>query len=203
MSRQAHYFASLIPLSSSLIETLELLQTAKKRFHDRLCQQSIDQSPECISDLRSDNVFVLSEYLFMFANLQIGGHVDSLEAYIHEHNLYIAELLGDAEGRRTLGVSPQRIERGHFTAEHIQKARANLLMQPVSGVDQADLQRFTILLFSPETARQTVEVLERAGYLERITTPFRSKIIHSMGVVEDLFRTYLEEISNGLTQRHT
>jgi len=190
-------------LSSTLIETLELLQTAKKRFHDRLCQQSIDQTAECIADLRGDNVFVLCEYLFMFASLQIGDDADSLEAYIHQHNRYIAELLADPDARRILAVSPQRVERGHFTAEHIQKARANLLMKPVSGVDQADLQRFTVLLFSPETARQTVEVLERAGYLERITTPFRSKIIHSMGVVEDLFRGYLQEIATGLNQRQT
>jgi hypothetical protein len=190
-------------LSSSLIETLELLQTAKKRFHDRLCQQSIDQSPDCIADLRGDNVFVLCEYLFMFASLQIGSDAESLEAYIHQHNRYLAELLSDPDARRILAVSPQRLERGHFTAEHIQKARANLLLQPVPGVDQADLQRFTVLLFSPETARQTVEALERAGYLERITTPFRSKIIHSMGVVEDHFRTYLEEITTGLDQRHT
>ncbi|HQZ11547.1 MAG TPA: hypothetical protein PK286_01560 [Devosia sp.] len=180
------------------IEVLEILQTAKKRFHDGLSQLAIENGAESVSELREDNVFVLVEYMFMFASLEVGRDGNSLESYIGGHNRYIAELLEDRAAQRTLGLSPQRIERGYFTAEQIQKARANLLL-PTPGVDQADLQRLTVLLFSPETTRQTIEVLEKAGFLERITTPFRSKIIHSFGVAERLFGAYLDEIAGGLS----
>jgi hypothetical protein len=183
----------------SPIEVLEVLQTAKKRFHDRLCQVAIENGAEGVAELREDNVFVLIEYMFMFSSLQVGRNVDSLEAYIAGHNQYIAELLKDRAAQRTLGLSPQRIERGYFSAEQIQKARANLLL-PTPGLDQADLQRLTVLLFSPETTRQTIEVLEKAGFVERITTPFRSKIVHSHGVAEMLFKDYLDEIAGGLAK---
>lgn len=189
----------MAPSPASPIEVLEILQTAKKRFHDRLCQVAIENGAESVAELREDNVFVLIEYMFMFSSLQVGRNVDSLEAYIGGHNKYIGELLKDRAAQRTLGLSPQRIERGYFSAEQIQKARANLLL-PTPGLDQADLQRLTVLLFSPETTRQTIEVLEKAGFVERITTPFRSKIVHSFGVAETLFKDYLDEIAGGLTK---
>jgi hypothetical protein len=180
----------MAPSPPSPIEVLELLQTAKKRFHDGLCQKAIENGAETVAELREDNVFVLIEYMFMFASLEVGRNVDSLEAYIAGHNRYISELLNDR--------APQRIERGFFSAEQIQKARANLML-PTPGVDQADLQRLTVLLFSPETTRQTIEVLEKAGFVTRITTPFRSKIVHSLGIAEQLFKGYLDEIAGGLT----
>ena len=188
----------MAPSPPSPIEVLELLQTAKKRFHDGLCQKAIENGAETVAELREDNVFVLVEYMFMFASLEVGRNVDSLEAYIAGHNRYISELLNDRAAQRTLGLSPQRIERGFFSAEQIQKARANLML-PTPGVDQADLQRLTVLLFSPETTRQTIEVLEKAGFVTRITTPFRSKIVHSLGIAEQLFKGYLDEIAGGLT----
>lgn len=188
---------ALVPPSP--IEILEILQTAKKRLQDRLCEAALEHGAESIAELREDNVFSLIEYMFMFSSLQVGRDVDSLEGYIAQHNKYIEVLLKDRAQQRTLGLSPQRIERGFFTPEQIQKARANLML-PTPGLDQADLQRLTVLLFSPETTRQTVEVLEAAGFVERITTPFRSKIVHSSGVAEAMFKDYLDEIAGGLAR---
>lgn len=181
------------------IRTLETLRRAKTEFHNKLCRSSKDPDPSLLQKLRSENVFVLTEFCFLLRSFALTSHPDRLESYITRHNQQLEELIGDPARRRLMGLEVPRLHRGIFSSIQIQKARANLL-SATPGLDQADIQRLTILLFSPETGRRVIEALEAAGFVRRIATPYHSKIVQSLGTAEDFFAEYLDEVRNTLSQ---
>lgn len=175
------------------INTLESLRRAKTEFHNKLCEQSVDPDPLLLQKLRSENAFVLSEFLFLLRAFDLLRQPDKVETYVAAHNAQLQELIDTPEKRRLMGLEVPRLTRGLFSPIQVQKARANL-MSATPGFDQADIQRLTILLFSPETGRRVIEALEQAGFLRRIETPYYSKIIQSAGFVEDAFAAYLDDV---------
>ncbi|MFU1479027.1 hypothetical protein ACM25N_15475 [Roseovarius sp. C7] len=179
------------------IHTLESLRRAKTEFHNKLCQNSADTDPLLLKALRSENTFVLSEFLFLLEAFDLLSDPAKLETYIDAHNQQLQALIDDREERRLLGLEVPRLNRGLFSAIQLHKAKANLL-SATPGLDQADIQRLTILLFSPETGRRVIEALEQAGFITRMETPYFSKIIRSKGVVERYFSEYLDQIRSNV-----
>ncbi|MCZ4351866.1 hypothetical protein O4H61_05005 [Roseovarius aestuarii] len=188
------------------IRTVESLRRAKTDFHNNLCLACKDDDPMMLQKLRSENVFVLSEFLFLLRAFDLTTHPDRLEAYILAHNAQLSDLIKTPEKRRLMGLEVPRLERGVFSALQIQKAKANLL-SATPGLDQADVQRLTIMLFSPETGRRVIETLEAAGFIDRVMTPYQSKIVQSRGQAEDFFGRYLAqiraEVPNPLSPKET
>lgn len=176
---------------------VEALRRARIGFHNALCRRSARDDPAMLRALRSDNMFVLAEFLFLLDTFDLCADPDALEAYIQRHNAQIAALLEDPQERAVLGLEPPRLRRGLFTEAQITKARANLSLDP-AGLDQVDVQRLTIMLFSPETMRRLLAGLEDAGFLDRLPTPYGSRVIRSHGVIEEVFRTYLDEVRTKL-----
>ena len=175
------------------INTLQSLRRAKTEFHNNLCESSIDPDPLLLQKLRSENVFVVSEFLFLLRAFDLVAAPEKLETYIEAHNAQLAALIETPEQRRLMGLEVPRLKRGVFSPIQMHKAKANLLSS-TPGFDQADIQRLTILLFSPETGRRVIEALEQAGFIARIETPYYSKIIQSAGFVEDAFAAYLDAV---------
>ncbi|RKF13830.1 hypothetical protein D6850_11555 [Roseovarius spongiae] len=175
------------------ITTLESLRRAKTEFHNNLCRASTDSDPGLLQTLRSENVFVLTEFLFLLRAFDLIAHPARLERYILTHNDQLQDLIDGPERRRLMGLEVPRLKRGMFSMIQIHKAKANLLSD-TPGLDQADIQRLTIMLFSPETGRRVIENMERAGFLSRIATPYYSKIVQSHGVAEDCFARYLAQV---------
>ncbi|MEB8387724.1 hypothetical protein OO012_10825 [Rhodobacteraceae bacterium KMM 6894] len=175
------------------IRTVESLRRAKTDFHNNLCRACDGSDPQLLQKLRSENVFVLTEFLFLLRAFDLTAHPDRLEAYILAHNTQLADLIATPEKRRLMGLEVPRLQRGVFSAIQIDKAKANLLSN-TPGLDQADVQRLTIMLFSPETGRRVIEALEAAGFISRVKTPYQSKIVQSHGQAEDFFAQYLAQI---------
>ncbi|MEM7216212.1 MAG: hypothetical protein AAF423_11775 [Pseudomonadota bacterium] len=143
--------------------------------------------------LRSDNVFSMAEFLFLLRNFEMDKEQERLGSYLEAHNVQMKELIDNSEKRLLLGLDIQRLKRGTFSPTQIMKAKANLTL-PRPGLDQADIQRLTVLLFSPETGRRVLGQLESAGFITRESTPYQNKIIQSNGTVEREFARYLEEL---------
>jgi len=181
------------------IRTLESLRRAKTEFHNKLCLASVNPDPLLLQKLRSENVFVLGEFFFLLRSFNLIAQPDRLETYILTHNEQLNELINDPGRRKLMGLEVPRLKRGIFSMIQVHKAKANLL-STTPGLDQADIQRLTIMLFSPETGRRVIETLEAAGFLERITTPYYSKIVQSKGTVENYFAEYLDEVRGQLAQ---
>ncbi len=177
------------------INTLESLRRSKTEFHNKLCRASFEPDPLLLKTLRSENVFVLSEFLFLLRAFDLVAQPAKLETYIEAHNTQLRDLIDKPEKRRLMGLEVPRLERGLFSPIQMHKAKANLL-SATPGFDQADIQRLTILLFSPETGRRVIEALEQAGFIVRIETPYYSKIIQSRGTAEDCFADYLDDVRN-------
>ena len=175
------------------ISTLESLRRAKTEFHNKLCLASTDSDPLLLQKLRSENVFVLSEFFFLLRAFDLIAAPDRLEAYILKHNEQLNALIENAEQRKLMGLEVPRLKRGLFSMIQIHKAKANLL-SATPGLDQADIQRLTIMLFSPETGRRVIESMEAASFLTRIATPYYSKIVQSHGRAEDFFAAYLAQV---------
>lgn len=184
------------------IRTLESLRRAKTEFHNKLCRASADSDPLLLQKLRSENVFVLSEFFFLLSAFDLIAHPDKLEAYILSHNSQLADLIASDERRKLMGLEVPRLRRGVFSMIQMQKAKANLL-SATPGLDQADIQRLTIMLFSPETGRRVIECLEAAGFLIRVATPYYSKIVQSHGMLEKFFAEYLAQVRTDVAQSAT
>lgn len=181
------------------IRTLESLRRARTEFHNKLCQGSADADPLVLQKLRSENVFVLTEFFFLLRSFDLIAQPDKLQTYIEAHNRQLHDLIATPDRRRLMGLEVPRLNRGIFTPIQIEKAKANLL-SATPGLDQADIQRLTITLFSPETGRRVIETMETAGFLRRIATPYHSKIVQSLGAAEDFFAEYLDDVRNQLSQ---
>ena len=182
--------------------TLESLRRAKTDFHNKLCRASIDSDPLLLQKLRSENVFVLSEFFFLLSAFDLIAHPNKLEAYILSHNRQLNDLIASDERRKLMGLEVPRLKRGVFSMIQVHKAKANLL-SATPGLDQADIQRLTIMLFSPETGRRVIECLEAAGFLTRVATPYYSKIVQSHGTIEKFFAEYLAQVRNDVPQGGT
>lgn len=181
------------------IRTLESLRRAKTEFHNKLCASSADPDPLLLQKLRSENVFVMTEFFFLLRGFDLIAQPGKLESYIRSHNAQIADLMADPARRRLMGLEVPRLQRGIFSTIQIQKAKANLLSD-TPGLDQADIQRLTILLFSPETGRRVIEAMDTAGFVRRIVTPYQSKIVQSLGTAEGFFAEYLDQVRAELTR---
>lgn len=179
------------------IRTLETLRRAKTEFHNKLCQASNSSDPSLLQKLRNENVFVLSEFFFLLRSFNLITRADKLEAYIRKHNEQLQNLIDAPEERRLMGLEVPRLNRGIFSQIQIEKAKANLL-STTPGLDQADIQRLTITLFSPETGRRVIEALESAGFVCRTTTPYHSKIVQSFGTAEGIFAEYLDQVRHDI-----
>ncbi len=175
------------------ITTLESLRRAKTDFHNKLCHAAPQSDPALLQKLRSENVFVLSEFFFLLRAFDLIAAPDRLEKYILSHNDQLQDLIVTPERRRLMGLEVPRLKRGLFSTIQIHKAKANL-MSTTPGLDQADIQRLTIMLFSPETGRRVIEAMEVAGFLTRIATPYYSKIVQSHGLAEECFAAYLAQV---------
>ncbi len=175
------------------IQTLESLRRAKTEFHNKLCQNSKNSDPLQLQKLRSENVFALTEFLFLLQNFALTSDAQRLETYIKAHNQQLQDLINTPEQRVLMGLEVPRLKRGLFSAVQIHKAKANLSL-PTPGLDQADMQRLTIMLFSPETGRRVLESLEAGGFITRTETPYQSKIIQSNGIAEGYFAQYLDDV---------
>ncbi|QIE45647.1 hypothetical protein G5B38_08970 [Pseudohalocynthiibacter aestuariivivens] len=175
------------------IHTLESLRRAKTDFHNKLCRGSSDSDPLLLQKLRSENVFVLSEFFFLLSAFDLIASPAKLEAYILSHNEQLTTLIQNEEQRKLMGLEVPRLKRGVFSMIQVHKAKANLL-SATPGLDQADIQRLTIMLFSPETGRRVIESMETAGFLTRVATPYYSKIVQSHGAVEKYFAEYLAQV---------
>lgn len=179
------------------IHIFTILRRAKTLFHNKLCQFSKIQDPIFLQKLRSENVFVVAEFFFLLKEFAVIEESDKLSAYIRNHNMELQRLMDTPEECHLLGLGVQRLQRGMFSDLQIEKACGNLAL-PDGGLDQADIQKLMILLFSAETTRRLLENLEQAGLLERVTTPYQSKIVHSHGHLETFFVEYLEEVKREL-----
>lgn len=182
------------------LQTFQILRKARTEFHNRLCKASDDPSLQTLQKLRHENTFVFTEFYFLLHSFDLINSPDRLETYIRNHNTQIIDLIENPDRRTLMGLEVPRLKRGLFKDEQIEKAVANIEGK-TPGLDQADMQRLMIMLFSPETARRVLTTLEIAGFMQRVETPYRSKIVLSKGVIEKMFSKYLSEVHTAISQQ--
>lgn len=143
--------------------------------------------------LRSEAVAQIAEffYILKFSNMNIPG---DLEGFLGRHNEDMQALEASCRNGYTIGgLSAQRIKRAKFS-----KAQINYVLhesaQGEPRFDQQSLQRIFTQIMSFETCRTVLVILAEFGLLRR--WEFNQVVVGSTGVLEDLYRNYLDTIVN-------
>lgn len=147
--------------------------------------------------LRSDAVAQIAEFFYVLSH---GGLKipDDLHGFLSRHNADMEALETSCRNGYTVGgLSIQRIRRARFSP-----AQINYVMHESANgqprFDQQSLQRVFSQIMSFETCRSVLVILSEFGFLQR--WEFNQVVIGSTGVLEELYRSHLEEIVNAIKE---
>ena len=163
----------------------------RARFQSEVLARSRSSEPGVIVSLRQESFHQLAEFLYAFGRYGIDS-ADKLERFADLHNQYLIGVRGDRERMLRFGLTPDRIDSALFTGENLRKLLTNFA-GPTRAIDQSDLARFLVTVMSTETCRKLVLAGEKAGFLERVRSPFGAILVMSKGVVEEIYGTVLRE----------
>ena len=104
----------------------------------------------------------------------------------------------EAAQKCRLGLTERRIAGARFNANKIMKVGFNHKMDP-PAFDQSDLARLLVTLMSQETCRSTDVAFDKAGFLARSKSPFKSILVQSSGRLEDVFARHLRRLRQAVT----
>lgn len=174
---------------------LEAMREAKVWFRDELCRRRAPVRGLDVHRLRRDPPYQIAEALYVLRAL---GPIDAeaMKQIGRAHNAALGpppsavDPGDDGEG----GETPEtgRNAWAHFTDDRIEKLALNWVTH--GGIDQSDLGRLMVKYMSLETCRQTVTLLERAGFLKRFKSPYGAMLIQSTGELENLFARHLRAV---------
>lgn len=143
--------------------------------------------------LRSEAAAQIAEFFYV---LKFGGIEvpDGLQGFLERHNEDMTALLQTCTRGYTVGgLSAQRIKRAIFSPAQINY----VLHESANGkprFDQHSLQRIFTQVMSFESCRTLIVLLASFGLLQR--WEFNQVIVGSPGILEDLYKEYLETVSN-------
>lgn len=145
--------------------------------------------------LRTEGVAQIAEFFYV---LKYGGLriPEDLRGFLERHNADMQRLIETCRNGYTEGgLSLQRLKRAIFSSSQIE-----YVLHESSGgkarLDQMSLQRIFTQSMSFETCRTLLVVLAEYGLLQR--WEFNQVIIGSNGVLEDLYKAHLDEITAGV-----
>ena len=178
------------------LEFLEALRAMKARFFGDVVIAAATDEPNVLHSLRQEPLYQLAEFLFAIRSYGVDT-ADKIDRLASLHNDHLLALRSDPDRMLRMGLRPDRIEAALFTGDTLRKLVANFGGDP-SAIDQSDLARFLVTVMSTETCRKLTVACEKAGFLERVRSPYGAMLVRTTGVIEDIFAKSLREARNAV-----
>jgi hypothetical protein len=170
---------------------VETLRRMKARFQSGLLAASASDDPAVALSLRQESCFQLAEFLFALKSYGIED-AETLRRFADLHNQHLLDIRNDRERMLRYGLTPERLDAALFTGDNMSKLLANF-SAPQPTIDQSDLARFLVTVMSTETCRKLLLASEKAGFVERVRSPFGAMLIVSRGIMERVYGTTIRE----------
>jgi hypothetical protein len=164
---------------------LEKLRFSRKEFLDRICLASTSKDSRVSTSLRLEATYQLAEFYFLLRARGIETEED-IQRLAELHNQYIVDIMKDAQKMSRMGLSRERALEAMFTADTMPRLLQNW-REKKGTIDQSNLARLLMSVMSTETCRKVVVACADAGFLERTRTSYGTVLVHSSGVLEDIF----------------
>lgn len=180
------------------IATLAAFRNGRHAFNQQIVAESRDIDSKIVAILQSDSVFQIAEFFYLLAAFGIDS-VEKFDGLIERHNIYVTGLLQDKSKSDRMGLSKERLLGSIFDGET--RPRVLEIWQQTPGtLDQSSIARFLVAVMSDETARKSLVACERAGYLARRNSLFRTVLVQSLGKMELVYAMCLRQSRIELTK---
>jgi hypothetical protein len=141
--------------------------------------------------LRQESFNQLAEFFYAIRTHGIDD-AEKLGRFATLHNEHLSRISKDRDRMRRYGLTSQRIKAAVFTDDILAKLIANF-SGATPGIDQSDLARLLVTVMSTETCRKMVLAAEKAGFVERMRSPFGPVLVISRGRMEGVYGAVLRE----------
>jgi hypothetical protein len=172
------------------------IRASRSKFLSDVTSESGSREPDVISLLRSENTYILAEFLFQLRARRIDSS-EKLEALVGAHNEFMARLAKDPILADRLGLNRDHILDAIITGEVLPRLRT-YWSEYGAAIDQSTLARFLITLMSAETCRKVIVASEKAGFLDRVKKPGGTILVVSHGRLEEMFGDHLTSLLSAI-----
>ena len=181
------------------IDTVKAMRAARQAFSDGITRFAKLRRQDLLRRLRSDSVYKITEFFFLLKCHEIRT-VSQVKAFARLHNEYLQDAMNTPEKLEKLDRTKSQIDGAFFSDLGIEKLGENFRRNPPS-FDQSDLCRFLVTQQSFENCRRSLKVLRETGLLEEEKIPYGSLVLHSPGVLEQIYRDHLGTLRAMLPRR--
>jgi hypothetical protein len=155
--------------------------------------QTTDLSPDDVSDLRGPHVELVAQMFLAFRNLEEAG-AESYRYFLRERMEHNNRLIADKTIRRRLGKSRHDLESYTMKPSEIDKIVKNFIIENGKvRLNLAQIHKLVSSVVSATTLKDTIDLLERSGFL------MRGEFVVSRGILEDMYRRHLQRIISGMS----
>jgi hypothetical protein len=170
---------------------METLRRMRAQFHAKVVEAARTQEADAIAALRQDSLLQLAEFLYAVRTHGIDS-AEKLERLALLHNEHLKQIEKDEDRMQRFGLTRARIRSALFAKNQLQKLLANF-SGPAPGIDQSDLARLLATVMSIETCRKLVVAADKAGFVDRVRSPFGAVLVVSHGIVEQIYGDVVRE----------
>ena len=171
------------------IEAVKAMRAARQAFSDGIVAAARSHERVLLRRLKSDSVFQIAEFFFLLACHGIAT-VEQIKAFARLHNEYLRNAMHTPEKLARLERTKTQIDGAFFSDIGIEKLAENFQRKPPS-FDQSDLCRFLVTQQSVENCRRSLKVLRESGLLDEERIAYGSLILHSPGLLEQVYRNHI------------
>ena len=182
------------------IEAVKAMRAARQAFSDGIVTAARCHERDLLRRLKSDSVFQIAEFFFLLECHGIAT-VAQIKAFARLHNEYLRDAMNTPEKLERLERTKTQIDGAFFSDIGIEKLAENFQRKPPS-FDQSDLCRFLVTQQSFENCRRSLKVLREAGLLEEQRIAYGSLILHSCGLLEQIYRDHIDTLRALLPPRN-
>ena len=171
------------------IETVKAMRAARQAFSENIIRLANNRRRDLLRRLQSDSVYQIAEFFFLLKCHDIRT-VSQVKRFARLHNGYLQNAMDTPEKLEKLDRTRSQIDGAFFSDVGLEKLGENFRRNPPS-FDQSDLCRFLVTQQSFENCRRSLKVLRETGLLEEDKIAYGSLVLHSRGVLEQVYRDHL------------
>ena len=180
------------------IEIVKAMRLARQASLDAILDAARTDRRDVRRVLTSDGVFQIAEFFFLLECHEIKT-AERIRAFAELHNEYIAKVVESPAKLEQLGRTKSQLSGAKFSQIGIDKVVENFQKKPPS-FDQSDLGRFLLTQQSSENCRRNLVVLRKTRLLEETRTAYGSIVLHSPGILEEIYQTHVGTLRHLLLQ---
>ena len=178
------------------VEVVIAMRSARLAFSDGILAAARTERRDFRQRLKSDSVFQIAEFFFLLKCHGIRTARQVAE-FARLHNEHLARVIASPEKLERLDRTRSQVDGASFSEVGIEKLVENFRRKPPS-FDQSDLCRFLVTQQSFESCRKSLRVLRDVKLLDETRIAYGSKILHSPGTLEQVYRSHVDALCSRL-----